>query len=69
MPDDRHAPPPRLMIGLIMAALLVWATYLAIGAYYYNLNPWRPVLVLGCMVVFVGWWLLLLWARSRRNQP
>ncbi len=69
MPDDRPAASPRLIIGLIMAALLVWASYLAIGAYYFNRNPWRPILVLGCMVVFVGWWLLLLWARSRRKQP
>ena len=48
-----------------MLAVLAWGTWLAIGAVGYNNNPWRGVMVLGSVVVFLGGWLLLLWGRQR----
>jgi drug/metabolite transporter (DMT)-like permease len=69
MSEDRPSPSPRLIIGLIMGGLAVWALYIAIGSYLYNFNPWRAVLVLGCMGVFLGFWLLLLWSQGGKKQP
>lgn len=66
MSDARPHVSTRMIIGLIMGALVVWATYLAIGAYRYNFNPWRAVLVLGSMGVFLGFWLLMLWSQGRK---
>jgi hypothetical protein len=56
-----------MIIGLIMGALVLWAAYLAIGAYRYNLNPWRGVLVAGSMAVFLGFWLLMLWTQRPKT--
>src|SRR5262245_13408018 len=66
-----QSPPPsaRLVLALIMGALVLWGTYLAIGAYLYNLNPWRPVIVLGCVSLFLGFWLWLLRVRGRAARP
>jgi hypothetical protein len=64
MPNE---PPPisqRGLLALIMGGLVVWAAYVAVGSYLYNFNPWRAVIVMGCMGVFLGVWLLLLWSRG-----
>ena len=52
----------------MMVGLVLWAAYVAVGAYLYNFNPWRAVIVLGCMGVFLGFWLLMLWGQSRRSR-
>ncbi len=54
------------ILPLIAVSLLAWATYHAIGAYLYNYNLARPLMVLGCMLAFLGFWGLMLWSRSRR---
>ena len=64
MPDARPQVSPRMIIGLIMGALVLWAAYLAIGAYRYNFNPWRAVLVMASMGLFLGFWLLMLWSQG-----
>ena len=33
-------------MALIMGGLVLWGAYVAIGAYLYNLNPWRAVIVM-----------------------
>ncbi|MGD9723859.1 MAG: hypothetical protein AB7O59_20855 [Pirellulales bacterium] len=61
MPDEPSTPlSQRRLIAVIMAALAVWALYVAIGAYLYNFDPMRAVVVLVCMAAFLGFWLLLL---------
>lgn len=52
-----------------MGGLVLWGVYAAIGAYRYNQNPWRAVIVLGCVGTFVGIWLLLMRMQSRKRQP
>jgi RsiW-degrading membrane proteinase PrsW (M82 family) len=71
MPDTPQTMSPRMITALIMGALLLWASYIAAGAYWYNLNPWRAVIVMACMGGFLGFWLLLLWnlKRKKRGQP
>jgi hypothetical protein len=58
----------RWVLALVMGGVVLWGIYVAIGAYRYNPNPWRAVIVLACTGTFLGVWLLLLWARARRGR-
>lgn len=68
MPDQRPSPSPRLILTLIMGGMVAWGAYVAIGAYLYNMNPWRGLIVMGCVALFLGFWLVLLWVQSRSKQ-
>jgi uncharacterized membrane protein HdeD (DUF308 family) len=59
----------RGIVALIAAALLAWGLLHAVGAVQLNGNPWRGVVVLGCVALFLGSWLMLLWNRGRRAAP
>jgi hypothetical protein len=54
------------VLALIAAALIVWGGYHALGAYLFNHNPWRAVVVAACMGSFLGFWYAMLQARKRR---
>jgi len=60
------APPPNRLIRWIMAALLAWGGVLAVGAWRLNNDPRRFLIVLACMIAFLGFWAAMLTARSRR---
>ena len=49
-----------------MLAVLVWGIFHAIGAYTLNWNIYRPLMVLGCSLGFLGFWALMLHNRKRR---
>jgi len=68
MPDTRRPFSPRLLFVLIMGGMVVWGAYVALGAYLYNYNPWRGVIVLVCVGLFLGFWLLLLWNQGRHRK-
>ncbi|MBX3412050.1 MAG: hypothetical protein KF708_04975 [Pirellulales bacterium] len=55
-------------IVLIIFALLAWGTFHAVGAYQYNHNPWRAVVVVLCSLAFVGFWLAMLASRRARLE-
>lgn len=59
---------PRHVLYLIMAAVLVWGVFHAIGAYLLNYNPWRPAMVILSTLAFLGFWLWLLRGSSRRGD-
>lgn len=69
MTDPKPQPSPRLVLALIMGGLVVWGAYVALGAFLYNQNPWRPVIVMVFVGAFVGIWLLLLRTQKRNKQP
>lgn len=60
-------------MGLIIAALAAWGIFLAVGVFL-NLGGEaadrfdirRPLLVLGCTVTFLSFWILLLWSKNRK---
>ena len=52
-----------------MAALAAWGLYLAVGAFRFNHDVWRGVVVFGCMVAFLGFWLLMMKLRRTRQGP
>ncbi len=56
----------RWLIAAIMAAVLAWGVFHALGAVRLNGNPWRAVVVLACSMGFIGFWWLMLAARRRR---
>lgn len=53
-------------IAIIMLAVLAWGIFHAIGAYTFNWNIYRPLIVIGCSLVFLGFWLAMLRGRRRR---
>jgi hypothetical protein len=64
MAPARHSSGGRWMTLLIVLGLAAWGAYLATGAYLFNHNPWRGVVILGCVATFIGGWFWLL--RTRR---
>ena len=65
-----NASPPgaQKIIRWIMVAILAWGVFHAIGAWRLNHDPRRLLVVLGCVLAFLGFWLAMLGARARRLQ-
>lgn len=61
----------RNVILIIVVCVLAWGLYLAIGAYMNfapnRNNPWRFVMVMGCVTAFLAFWGLMLANRRRRS--
>lgn len=53
-------------IAYLMVGLLAWGLFHAVGAYRFNHNPWRSVVVLACSLAFLGFWAAMLASRKRR---
>jgi hypothetical protein len=60
--------PGYLVIALIIAGLIGWGAFHAVGAYSLNQNPWRGAVVMGFSLAFVGFWLALLAWRGNRTK-
>ena len=58
--------PLRWVIVLIVVSVSAWGVFHAVGAYRLNHNPARPLMVLGCVAAYLGFWGLML--RNRRNR-
>ena len=61
-----RAQPWRWAIALIVVAVAAWGIFHAIGAYRLNHNPLRAVVVLACVVGYLGFWGAMLAARRAR---
>jgi hypothetical protein len=57
---------PNRLVALIMVAVMAWGAFQAVGAYRLNHNPWRPLMVMGCVLGFLGFWALMLASRKAR---
>jgi hypothetical protein len=55
-------------IALLVVGLAGWGLYHAVGAFLFNHDVRRGLVVLACMSAFLVWWLLLLRLRSKRRQ-
>ena len=64
--DDRTVDSPARWIAGIMAAVAAWGAVLALGAWRLNNDPRRPLIVFGCVLAFLGFWLVMLALRSAR---
>ena len=58
--------PVRWAIVLIVLAVAAWGVFHAVGAYQLNHNPWRAVMVVGCVAAYLGFWGAMLAARRAR---
>lgn len=65
MPDSRPPMSPRTILALIIGGLILWGVYVAIGVWWFGLNPVGAIVVLISVGIFLGFWLLLLRARGR----
>ena len=54
------------IIRWVVAGIVVWGVFHAIGAWRFNHNPLRAVVVLACVAAFVGFWMTMLAVRQRR---
>ena len=68
MPQPAKTESSRRLIVLLAAALAAWGLYHAIGAFLFNHDVRRGLIVLACMAAFLGWWLLLLRFRAKRRR-
>ncbi|MFM8579165.1 MAG: hypothetical protein ACKOCN_10250 [Planctomycetaceae bacterium] len=57
------------LIRWIMGAVLAWGCVQAAGAWTLNHDWRRPLMVMGCVVAFLGFWSLLLRSRNRAIRP
>ena len=62
------SPPPgaERLLRWIMAGIVVWGVFHAIGAWTLNHDARRPLVVLACVAAFLGFWLAML-ATLRRK--
>lgn len=51
-----------------MVGIVVWGLFHAFGAWTFNHDARRPLVVLGCVAAFLGFWLAML-ATLRRRRP
>jgi len=56
------------LMGLIVVGLVLWGVMLAVGAYRFNYNPWRGIIVFASFALFLAWWWWLLRNRQRRMR-
>lgn len=54
-------------IALVIFGVLAWGLFHAYGAYSFNHDPRRGLIVLGFVLAFLGFWGLMLWQRARRK--
>ncbi len=54
------------IIRWVAVGVLGWGIFHAIGAWRFNNNPLRAVVVLACVGAFLGFWLAMLGLRQRR---
>ena len=65
-PDKSESDNPTRWIAGIMVLVAAWGAVQAVGAWLLNHDPRRPLMVLGCVLGFLGFWLTMLWLRSSR---
>ena len=54
------------IIRWVVGGIVVWGVFHAVGAWRFNHNPLRAVVVLVCVAAFLGFWMTMLAVRQRR---
>lgn len=67
-PRSANLPAPERMriIRWVALGVIAWGIFHAIGAWRFNNNPLRAVVVLACVGAFLGFWMAMLAVRQRR---
>jgi len=66
-PSDAAA--KRKIVLAIVIGIVAWGIVLAIGDYHANRDLRRPLIILACVVLFVGFWLTMLRFRRSDQTP
>lgn len=66
MPPTSSTVDPEKILRWIMAAVFVWGAILAAGSWTFNHDVRRPIVVLACVLAFLGFWNAMLAGRRRR---
>jgi hypothetical protein len=68
MNDPVSSPPADTVriIRWVVLGVLAWGLFHAVGAWRFNNNPLRAVVVLACVLGFLGFWMMMLAVRQRR---
>ena len=68
MNDPVPSPPADTVriIRWVVLGVLAWGLFHAVGAWRFNNNPLRAVVVLACVLGFLGFWMTMLAVRQRR---
>jgi hypothetical protein len=64
--DPPPGPDTVRIIRWVVLGVLAWGIFHALGAWRFNNNPLRAVVVLACVLGFLGFWLTMLAVRQRR---
>jgi uncharacterized membrane protein YfcA len=54
----------RKIVFWIVGGILAWGVILAIGVFLANRDPRQPLIIVACVVIFVGFWLAMLRLRA-----
>ncbi len=54
-------------IAFVVLGVLAWGIFHAVGAYLFNHDVRRALVVLVCVLGFLTFWGLMLWQRARRT--
>lgn len=59
-----------LMIPWIVIGLVVWGGLLALGAYVFQgqYDVRKPLIIMACVGLFVGFWAVMIWRNRGRFQ-
>ncbi len=60
MPPSAPPPGAERLLRWIMVGIVVWGAFHAFGAWTLNHDARRPLVVLGCVAAFLGFWLAML---------
>ncbi len=64
----KSRPLPQLMINGIMFAVLVWGACLAMGAFLFDFDVRKGLIVYGAVISFLVFWAILLAVKSRKDR-
>ena len=65
-PVPSHPADTVRIIRWVVLGVLAWGLFHAVGAWRFNNNPLRAVVVLACVLGFLGFWMMMLAVRQRR---
>jgi hypothetical protein len=65
-PPGNEPPGNQRILAWIMGGLVVWGLFHAAGAWTFNHDVRRPLVVIACTAAFLGFWLVLLANRRKR---
>ena len=70
MPEPADETQNKAILWKIALGLLIWGAALSLGAFLFRNehDVRKPLIIMGCVVGFLGFWGVMLWQRQRRQS-